>query len=112
AGGLLATWVVAKHLREQASAEARAARMGNFYRALSRTNRLIVRGPTEEALFEELCRICVETGHAAVARVDRLDDLAMTRVAVAGPAAGLFSGPGQWRLDDPLVSKTMIGMTL
>ena len=97
----------------QAIADARAGRMGSFYRALSRTNRLIVRGPAEAQLYDEVCRICVETGHARVARVDSLEDRRVARVAVAGPAAELFSGVTvSWNIDDPVHARSMLGIAL
>src|SRR5205085_3955270 len=102
-----------KHRRLHAAADERTAHMGSFYRALSRTNQLIVRGPAEAQLYDEVCRICVETGHAMVARVDRLEGRLITRVAAAGPAAELFAGlSGQWNLEDPGAAQSMVGSAL
>ena len=112
-GGLLAAAVLSKHRRLQAVADARTARMGSFYRALSRTNQLIVRGPPEAQMYDEVCRICVETGHARVARVDKLEGRLSSRAAVAGPAAELFTGlTGRWNIDDPVHSQSMLGVAL
>jgi len=109
----LAAWVIARHLREQRAADARTARMESFYRALSRTNQLIIRSPSERVLFEELCRICVETGHALVARIDRLEGTSATRVATAGPAADALSGLAEhWDVTAPDHSGSLVGRVL
>ena len=51
--------------REQA--ERRAERMGRFYRAVTRSSRVVARMHPPQRLFDEICRICVETGHASMA---------------------------------------------
>jgi PAS domain S-box-containing protein len=61
-------------------------RHADFYKALSRTNGAIVRMPDERALFDEICRICVEHGHASIAYVSMIDGESMTPIASAGPA--------------------------
>jgi len=58
----------------------------DFYTALSRTNSAIVRSKDAQSLFEELCRICVEHGHASIAYVSLIDGDSMRHVAWAGPA--------------------------
>ena len=49
--------------------EARTLRQTRFYEAVSRSNRLIVRQQGTDSLHAEICRICVETGHAQMAAV-------------------------------------------
>lgn len=113
AGGLLATSVVSRHLRDQQAANARAARMSRFYRALSRTNQLIVRERSPEALFEGLCSVCVETGHARLALVMMRDGDAVTRAAVVGPATEYFEGmPDVFDLALPHIRTSLIGEAL
>jgi PAS domain S-box-containing protein len=62
------------------------ARHLDFYKALSRTNGAIVRSTSAQALYEEICRICVENGHASIAYVSLVDGDTLTHVAWAGPA--------------------------
>jgi PAS domain S-box-containing protein len=68
----------AAHIREN--------RHIDFYKALSRTNGAIVRMRDSQALFQEVCRICVEHGHASVAYVSLLEGELFKPVAWAGPA--------------------------
>lgn len=58
----------------------------DFYTALSRTNGAIVRSKNAQALFEEICRVCVEHGHASIAYISLVEGDHMTHVAWAGPA--------------------------
>ncbi len=61
-------------------------RHADFYKALSRTNGAIVRMPDAKSLYDEICRICVEHGHASIAYVSLVAGESMTHVAWAGPA--------------------------
>ena len=70
--------------------EARTHRQAQFYAALSRSNQLIVRGPGEQALYADICRICVDTGHARMACIWLLDGPQMHIAGTAGPADTLF----------------------
>ena len=58
----------------------------DFYKALSQTNGAIVRMRSERELFHEICRICVDHGHASIAYVSTISGEWMTHVASAGPA--------------------------
>ena len=71
---------------------ATARRIADFYAALSRTNGAIVRIPDPPALFDEICRICVEHGHAKVAYVALVDGEIAKPVAWAGPAEPFLDG--------------------
>lgn len=51
-------------ITERHAAEQRAVRLAAFYAALSLTGQAIARNRDEVALMEEICRICVDTGHA------------------------------------------------
>ena len=76
-------------------AERREARLAGFYAALSRTNQMVLREREPAALYEGVCRICVETGHAAMACVV-LDGGDHGELAgAAGPASELFPAPAQ-----------------
>ena len=63
-----------------------SARHLDFYRALSRTNGAIVRSASAQALYDEICRVCVDHGHASIAYVSLVDGDTLTCVASAGPA--------------------------
>lgn len=91
-------------------------RLQRLYVALSQTNQLIVRREAEafddpraeQRLFEGLCRICVETGHARFAAVVLVDDDHFERVAEHGPADRLMPGaPRQWSRDTPFARSSM-----
>ncbi|RRS04244.1 PAS domain S-box protein [Aquabacterium soli] len=81
--------------------EARTLRQARFYEAVSRSNRFIVRQRGAESLNAEICRICVETGHALMAGVWELDDARVSLAASSGQAPsvppqglpGLLAGP-------------------
>ena len=91
-----------RHGRASRQAQAQAQRMSNYYAALSQTNQVLLRLQEAEKLYAEICRICVEAGHARMACV-YLDggDVAL-RVATAGPAAEfLASVPPRWDITTP-----------
>ena len=112
-GGLLAASVVNRHLRDQQTANARAARMSRFYRALSRTSQLIVRERSPQALFEGICSVCVETGHARLALFMTREGDEVTRSAIVGPATDYFEGmPDVFDLSMPQVRTSLVGEAL
>lgn len=79
------------------AAHALLQRMAHFYDALSRTNQAITRIKDRTRLFEAICEICVDAGHARVACVYVLDGVFAHRCATAGPAAEILAGvPQPW----------------
>ncbi|MDH0862971.1 GAF domain-containing protein [Mitsuaria sp. GD03876] len=91
-------------------------RLQQLYIALSQTNQLIVRREAEafddpaaeQHLFEGICRICVETGHARFASVVLVDGDQFERVAEFGPGDRLMPGaPRQWGRDAPFARSSM-----
>ncbi len=79
-------------------------RLQRLYVALSQTNQLIVRreaGAFDDAdaelklLLQELCRICVDTGHARFAAVVMAEGDEFERVAESGPGDRLMPGAPQ-----------------
>ncbi len=76
---------------ESARAQALAQRMSKLYAALSDCNQAIVRIRDASALYNEVCRISVDTGHALLACVYTLDGDLARRAAVAGPAARMLA---------------------
>nr|NMF96997.1 EAL domain-containing protein [Aromatoleum toluolicum] len=63
AGRILAYGIAAlRSAAERARAEAELARIDRARRTLSAANRTLVRASAEQALLDELCRVCVEEG--------------------------------------------------
>lgn len=108
-GLLLGGSIWRRHRREQDAIESSRARAQQFYVALSQTNQLIVRLPeSAEALYEGLCRICVETGQARLASVVLFDGEQFERVAVHGPVEQLMPGvPVRWHRDSAFAQASM-----
>ncbi|HEX3141411.1 MAG TPA: MCP four helix bundle domain-containing protein, partial [Rhizobacter sp.] len=88
----LAWAVVMRYARERREGEEKALQQARFYAALSRTNQMIVRVRDAKTLFEEICRICVETQLARAAFTVMLDGEAITIAGMAGQAAPLVAG--------------------
>lgn len=82
---------------ESLRAQALAKRMTNFYAALSDCNQAILRIREASALYAEICRISVDTGHALLACVYTRDGELARRAASAGPAARVLA-----QVPDPL----------
>lgn len=103
--GMALAWsVLQSHQEAQSESQARQARLQRFYMALSQTNQLIVRQPdSEHQLFEALCRICVETGHAKLAMIVQVVEGGQCeRAASFGPIERLMPGaPKRWNADAP-----------
>ena len=78
---------------------ARERRQRDFYKALSRTNGAIVRMTTPAALYDEICAICVEHGHASIAYISLVEGNQVRPVAWAGGADDFVAGL-QVTLDD------------
>jgi PAS domain S-box-containing protein len=86
-----------RNSRHSRHAQANAQRMANFYAALSQTNQAILRTAEPDALFKEICRICVDAGHALIACVYVVDGAHARRVASAGPTESFLAGiPNPW----------------
>lgn len=76
--------------------------LAHFQEALSRTNQAIARTRDRHQLFEAICRICVESGHARVACVYVMDGVLARRASTAGPAAEILAGvPDPWDTSTP-----------
>ncbi len=88
----LAWAVVLRYARERRAGEAAALQQAHCYAALSRTNQMIVRVREASTLFEEICRICVDTGLARIAYVVQLEGDRGELVGSAGPALEFLSG--------------------
>ncbi|WP_158218977.1 GAF domain-containing protein [Roseateles aquatilis] len=91
-------------------------RLQQLYIALSQSNQLIVRREAdalldpaaEQRLFEGICRICVETGHARFAAIVLADGDEFERVAEHGPGDRLMPGaPKRWSKEAPFARSSM-----
>ncbi|HJW10269.1 MAG TPA: ATP-binding protein, partial [Albitalea sp.] len=92
AGAVLALVTLIRRRRGTVDPQARALRMARLYQALSRTNQVIARERDVPTLYREICRVCVETGHACMAYIGVADGAHFHPVASAGPAEELLAG--------------------
>ena len=112
-GGGLAWSAMRRYTREVNEQAARMQRMSNYYLALSQTNQLIVRESDVARLLSEICRICVECGHARTACVTLLDTAGASRVVENGPGANFFDGvPREWNIDSGAFRRSLTATAL
>jgi PAS domain S-box-containing protein len=116
-GGLaswLACWVWVRHQGEQQRAEAEERRLQQFYQARLQCHQLIAHDPASALqLYETLCRICVETGHAMLALVMAPDGGLMRRMVVHGPVEQVLGDvASEWPLDGPYHKVSITGQVL
>ncbi|HJV95914.1 MAG TPA: ATP-binding protein [Albitalea sp.] len=89
----------------------RSERVATFNAALSGANQAIIRATNRLQLCQEICRICVETGHAMMAYIGFVDDeQCFKAVAYAGPEPELLAdfkihvGPSAHQPDGPIAT--------
>jgi len=90
--GLLCIRVTYARVSERDLKERGLARLTELYAALSRTSQLILRVGDREQLFDELCRICVDTSGLSLAAVG-LSDPETSSIKIAAS-----HGDHQWHL--------------
>ncbi|MEO8524421.1 MAG: ATP-binding protein [Caldimonas sp.] len=78
--------------------EMRVQRVSRFYAAVSRTNQAILRLKEPAALYDAICRICVETGQASMAWIGVIDGDRLVPAAWGGPARRYTEGLDDIRL--------------
>ncbi|WAC73994.1 GAF domain-containing protein [Roseateles sp. SL47] len=114
--GLMIWTIWHRYDEERRAGDDGRERLHRMYQALSRTNQLIVQreavlelGPTSElTLFDGLCRICVETGHARVATVVLHEGGSYVRAATAGDIERWMPGaPPRWTHDSSFGQSSM-----
>lgn len=114
--GVLICLVWSRYDEERRAGDASRLRLQQLYIALSKTNQLIVRreaqaltdARAEQHLFEDICRICVETGHARFASIVLVDGNEFERVAESGAADRLIPGaPRRWPRESPFARASM-----
>lgn len=85
-GGVVGAASIGEDITDSALAQQRLRRLTDFYAALSRTNAAMVRISDPQKLYEEVCTICVEYGHASMAYVALVSGDNLQPVAWAGAA--------------------------
>jgi PAS domain S-box-containing protein len=86
-GGVRTLISVIRDITERKRREARIAQLTRLYAVLSQVNEAIVRTPTEEGLYGEVCRIVAEQGGFPLVWVGRLRNGEVLPEAFCGPAA-------------------------
>ena len=84
---VLCVGVTRARVRERLAKEQSLARLTELYAALSRTSQLVSRVRDREQLFDELCRICVDTSGLALAAVGLVDGSRIDFAAAHGVRA-------------------------
>lgn len=109
-----AWWLWSRYRRERDEQTEREQRLQRFYVALSQCNQLLLQAPeTAQALYETLCRICVETGRARLAAVISVEGNEARRVAAEGPVDSLLADvPAQWALDSAYGQRSLTSQVL
>ncbi|MFM8445328.1 MAG: PAS domain S-box protein, partial [Methylococcus sp.] len=85
-----ATEALQQEIETRTEREREVQRLNQQFAALSQINQTLLRGQTREQIFQDICRIQVETGQVAMAWVGRID--AETRRVVPMAAFGDESG--------------------
>ncbi len=91
-GEWVGTASLGEDITEAIDAAHREARQRDFYAALSRTNGAIIRMTTPSALYQEICDICVQHGHASIAYISLVDGDHVRPTAWSGPAEAFLAG--------------------
>ncbi|GAA0745098.1 ATP-binding protein [Ideonella azotifigens] len=82
-------------------------RLYRFYLALSRISQLMVRERDAQTLFTEMCRACVDTGHAQMACLYLREGHHAVRAASAGPADEFLADvPQPWDMSTPAAQQS------
>ncbi|CAN5279136.1 hypothetical protein BH11PSE10_BH11PSE10_17930 [soil metagenome] len=86
AGLMTGWWVIRQRRRDGAAYRASVQRLNGFHAVMSQTNRLILRRPNPQELFEGVCQVCVSAGHLDLAVIE-LSDLGEVQRATSEVAA-------------------------
>ena len=104
--------MVARRTKAQPLAEEHSARQARHFQALSRTNHAMVRIAEPQALFDEICQICADTGLGRLACIVVLDGPRVRRAAAAGPALAFLGDTVEWELAEPRSRDSTAGQAL
>jgi diguanylate cyclase (GGDEF)-like protein/PAS domain S-box-containing protein len=91
-GRIIGASKIARDITERLAALRRERRVGAFYAALSQTNAAIVRIREPRALYQEICRLCVEFGGITSAFIAVVDGADAVPIAAAGADADYAAG--------------------
>jgi PAS domain S-box-containing protein len=91
-GRIVGASKIARDISARIRSEKLLKRQADFYAALSQTNQAIVRMHDPAALYAEICRICVDFGHATMAFIALVEDGRAVPTAWAGPIEGYLPG--------------------
>jgi diguanylate cyclase (GGDEF)-like protein/PAS domain S-box-containing protein len=91
-GGTAYAVAVIQDVTARKRAERHAERLNAFYGALSHTNQAIVRIREPDALYREICKVCVEFGRVKMAHISVVQGDRIVPVAWAGPAEDYLAG--------------------
>jgi diguanylate cyclase (GGDEF)-like protein/PAS domain S-box-containing protein len=91
-GGAPYVVAVIQDVTARKRAERQAERLKAFYGALSHTNQAIVRIREPEALYREICRLCVEFGRVKMAHISVVQGERLVPVAWTGPVEEYLAG--------------------
>lgn len=91
-GRIIGASKIARDIGARLAADRRERRLTAFYAALSQTNEAIVRIRAPAALYDEICRVCVELGHVASAFIALAREGHAVPVAAAGADVGIVDG--------------------
>jgi diguanylate cyclase (GGDEF)-like protein/PAS domain S-box-containing protein len=83
---------ILRDVTDRVEAERRLRRQNDFYGALSQTNHAIVHARDAGLLMQEICRICVEHGHAKIAYIGLVEARRVAPAVWAGPAEEFLDG--------------------
>lgn len=86
AGLLTGGWLMDQWRRECSAYRASVRRLNCFHAVMSQTNRLIVRRPNPQELYEGVCEVCVAAGHLDLALIE-LSDLGEVHRATSALAS-------------------------
>ena len=75
--------VLARNITDRKAAEERASRMASLYATLSLCSQAIIHSPSELELFDEICRVVVESGGLAMAWIGAIDSATRTICPIA-----------------------------
>jgi diguanylate cyclase (GGDEF)-like protein/PAS domain S-box-containing protein len=91
-GTIIGASKIARNISARIAAEKRERRLTAFYAALSQTNEALLYVREPAALYEEICRVCVEHGQVTLAFIALIRDKHIEPVAAAGSARQFLQG--------------------
>jgi diguanylate cyclase (GGDEF)-like protein/PAS domain S-box-containing protein len=91
-GEIVGASKMVRDITERLAADRREKHLRALYSALSRTNEAIVRLRDPAQLYQAICQICVEHGHAKMAFIGLIREDRVSPTAWAGPGQDFLAG--------------------